>query len=408
MALDPRISLAIRVPDASSALDAFENTRQKIQDREIQKQQADQQSTLHKQQIAQGEQQAKQDQIAADQARQQRILKSVNDFAIGNQSLINEAQTTGDFTRLRGALEQRKSQLQQQGLPTETTNDGIAMIDAGQGGQVISSLGDAVNLYNQQTGLQQKSVAQRDYDSKLAVIKADPQFTTLEGQAAAIDLGLLGRAPSASAKTVDIGGVPHVFDPIKQTMTPVKIEGQEVTTDTVAQSEAKILEESEKVKTKETGRRGAIAAATAFAKDSNNKISGIQDLTENYTLAIEQLDAGAETGIVYSMLPSFDTNAMILDNISSQAGFNLAKSGGGIITEADMAWGMKTAIPQNLPPAELKDFLQKRSAAQTKIIKHLQEVTEFLGDGDKTLPDWYRHQRSTGKIKGLSDEELFK
>ena len=67
---------------------------------------------------------------------------------------------------------------------------------------------------------------------------------------------------------------------------------------------------------------------------------------------------------------------------------------------------MKTAIPQNLEPVALKNFLEKRSAAQGKIINHLQEVTEFLGDGDKTLPDWYKHSRAKGKNKTLSDKDL--
>jgi hypothetical protein len=184
-------------------------------------------------------------------------------------------------------------------------------------------------------------------------------------------------------------------------------------TDIVAGSEANIAGAKagavEDIKTTATGKRGAVKIATDFAKSSNEKIGGLKDLNTQYQAAIDELDKGANTGIVYNMLPSFDTNAMILDNIASQAGFDLAKSGGGIITEADMDWGMRTAIPQNLPPKELKEFLIKKQKAQTKIINHLREVTMFLGDGTKTLSDWYRKQdaekKSRAKTGALNADE---
>jgi len=145
MAIDSRIAMQGKSPQASQAINIFENALMNSQTRDIRQQQADQQALLAPFQLEQAKR-------ADSQGRQQQILKSVNDFAIGNQSIINDAQSTGDFTRLRGALEQRKLQLQQQGLPTETTDEGLALIDAGQGGQVVSALGDSVNLFNQQQG----------------------------------------------------------------------------------------------------------------------------------------------------------------------------------------------------------------------------------------------------------------
>lgn len=200
MALDPRISLAIRVPDASSALDVFENTRQKIQNREIQKQQSDQQIALQpfreqllQQQVAQGEQQAR-------LGQQQRVLKSVNDFAVGNASLIQTAQSTGDYTGLRGALEQRKAELIQQGLPTETTDEGLALIDAGQGRQVVSALGDSVNLFNQQQG-RGKSAGQREFQNLLTIAQ-DPNATELERNSAKRALGGMAKVSTSAQERI--------------------------------------------------------------------------------------------------------------------------------------------------------------------------------------------------------------
>lgn len=150
--IDHRILQQIGVRDNKSVLNTFENALNNAQARGVRGQQAEQQAALQpfrqqllEQQVAQGQQQAA-------QGRQGQILKSVNDFALGNKILIQNAQSTGDFTGLRGALVNRSAQLQQQGLPTETTDEGIALIDAGQGGRVISALGDSVNLFNQQSG----------------------------------------------------------------------------------------------------------------------------------------------------------------------------------------------------------------------------------------------------------------
>jgi len=164
MAIDHRILQQIGVRDNAPVLNMFQNALSANQNREIQQQQADQQAALQpfreqllQQQVAQGEQQAQ-------LGQQQRVLKSVNDFAVGNASLIQNAQATGDYTGLRGALEQRKAQLIQQGLPTETTDEGLALIDAGQGQQVVSALGDSVNLFNQQQGQQRRVVSSKILD----------------------------------------------------------------------------------------------------------------------------------------------------------------------------------------------------------------------------------------------------
>jgi hypothetical protein len=204
--IDHRIIQQIGVRDNAPALNMFQNTLSQVQNRDIQQQQADQQAELQpfrqqllEQQVAQGQQQQ-------TQGRQQQILKSVNDFALGNRSLIQNAQSTGDFTGLRNAMLQRREQLIQQGLPTETTDEGIALIDAGQGGQVISALGDSVNLFNQQQG-RGKSAVTRDFETKVNLVKNDPELKTPAAKAAAIDLGLEARASSSAQERIALDPV---------------------------------------------------------------------------------------------------------------------------------------------------------------------------------------------------------
>lgn len=200
MALDSRISLLGQQPKVSQAINIFENALMNNQTRDIRQQQADQQALLNPLQVQMQQQQVEQGQQTLSKGRQGQILKSVNDFALGNRSLIQEAQSTGDFTRLRGALEQRKVQLQQQGLPTETTDDGLALIDAGQGAQVISSLGDAVNLFNQQQG-RGKSVGQREFENLLSIAQ-NPNATDTERNSANRALGNLAKVSSSAQERI--------------------------------------------------------------------------------------------------------------------------------------------------------------------------------------------------------------
>ena len=100
MAIDHRIIQQIGVRDNAPALNMFQNTLSQVQNRGIQQQQADQQAELQpfRQQLL--EQQATIGAGQAQDAMNQRILKSVNDFAIGNQSIINDAVNTDDIDSL--------------------------------------------------------------------------------------------------------------------------------------------------------------------------------------------------------------------------------------------------------------------------------------------------------------------
>lgn len=420
--IDPRISMGVTVPNVSSAINIYDSILSSNLNREIaanqdaraqalapfQQQQAEQNLALGDQRSQINDQVIAQNNQTFNTERQNQYLKSINDYAVGNASLIQNALKTNDPTQLKQSLIRRRESLIQQGLPTETTDQGIQMLEVGNIQGVASALNDAVNVY-QQTQNQGMTATQRERTEALRVAQ-DPDATELERNSARRFLGDMANVSGGVAKTVDVGGVPHVFDPGKQTLVPAEISGQNVTANTVAESEAIIegakKEAAEEAATKGAGRRGAIASAKSFVDKASNDLREIPRLTTTYKDAIEQLDKGAETGIIYGMLPSIDTNALILDNIASEAGFSLAKSGGGIITEADMDWGMRTAIPRKLPPQELKTFLLNKVAAQDKIAKNLEEAIMFLGDGTKTLPDWYKFKKGQAKISEMTDEQL--
>tara|TARA_R110000772_G_scaffold140168_6_gene249326 strand:- start:1338 stop:2525 length:1188 start_codon:yes stop_codon:yes gene_type:complete len=200
MAIDHRIIQQIGVRDNAPALNMFQNTLSQVQNRGIQQQQADQQAELQpfRQQLL--EQQATIGAGQAQDATNQRILKSVNDFAIGNQSIINDAVNTGDPTQLQAALVKRRAQLVAQGLPTETTDEGLVMLGQGDIQGVVSGLSDSVRLFNQQQG-RGASAGQREFQNLLTIAQ-DPNATELERNSAKRALGSMAKVGTSAQERI--------------------------------------------------------------------------------------------------------------------------------------------------------------------------------------------------------------
>ena len=152
MAIDPRISLAATVPDVSKAINIFENALMNSQTRGIRQQQAEQQAAAapFEQQLL--EQRAAVGAGQAQDSTNQRKLKSINDFAISKQSVINNMVNTGDPSQMQSELVKRREQLIAQGLPTTETDEALVMLGQGNIQGVVSGLSDSVKLFNQQQG----------------------------------------------------------------------------------------------------------------------------------------------------------------------------------------------------------------------------------------------------------------
>ena len=162
MAINPNIALGVQGTNLTPAINIFENALMNSQTRDIRAQQLQQNQNLAPIQLEQAKR-------VEAQAANQRILKSVNDFAIGNQSIINDAVNTGDPTQLQSALVKRRAQLVQQGLPTEQTDEGIAMLGQGNIQGVVSALSDSVALFNQGNGQQTRVTSSKILDDGTTV-----------------------------------------------------------------------------------------------------------------------------------------------------------------------------------------------------------------------------------------------
>ena len=200
MAIDARISMMGQAPNVGQAINIFENALMNSQTRDIRQQQFDQQALLNPLQAQLTQQSVDAGNAQANDIANQRKLKSFNDFAIGNQSIIDNAVNTGNPTQLQSALVKRRAQLVQDDLSTAETDEAITMLGQGNIQGVVSALSDSVKLYNQSSG-QGASAGQREFQN-LINIAQNPNSTELERDSAKRALGSMAKVSTSAQERI--------------------------------------------------------------------------------------------------------------------------------------------------------------------------------------------------------------
>jgi hypothetical protein len=133
---------------------------------------------------------------------------------------------------------------------------------------------------------------------------------------------------------------------------------------------------------------GAMAPETAIAyfKQAENVGSSIRSMDS----AIQAIDEGAQSGVVYDMLPNVTVASAELQNAKSRLGLDVIGSVTfGALSAGEMSLAMDTAVPSGLPPAELKVWLTRKREAQRKMLTALQEAAIHFASGG-SQEDYYR------------------
>ena len=117
-------------------------------------------------------------------------------------------------------------------------------------------------------------------------------------------------------------------------------------------------------------------------KKTNLNITNIDD-------AISAIDKGANTGVIYAKLPSFQNASIELENVANRMGLDVINSATfGALSTDERKFALDTALPQNLPPKELKQFLIKKKQAQKKLADELKGAAIYLGKPGNTPAGW--------------------
>ena len=135
---------------------------------------------------------------------------------------------------------------------------------------------------------------------------------------------------------------------------------------------------------KAAGKQGQELALAAF-----NAASSARGTVSNIDEAIDALDKGANSGVIESRFPTWNAATIELENAANRLGLDVIGSVTfGALSEGELRLAMQTALPLNLSPPDLKDWLQRKRAAQMKLIGYMEEQARFLAKPGNTLADW--------------------
>jgi hypothetical protein len=166
----------------------------------------------------------------------------------------------------------------------------------------------------------------------------------------------------------------------------------------------------------------AIAGETEAAKSSIaasdkyfDRLDAIRPLISNIDRAIAAIDDGAQSGVFMSMMPSFRDASKQLDNVQKRLGLDVVSNTTfGALSAGELSLAIDTALPTNMDPPELREWLVEKKNAQVKLSNYVEDAAIFLGTPGNTIPRWIEHQKSqrqvggnqsaTGKVKFLGFE----
>ncbi len=205
-------------------------------------------------------------------------------------------------------------------------------------------------------------------DDLARAVEADP---TLAADALKIATGAGGASTKSYAPVVREDGtlVIPTYDPTTGTASAKEIEG--LTGETAAQKRA--------AEAALTAQQADNERAILLGQDAFKRASGLDGQISKLYQIQEQLDAGAETGIVRNMLPAFDAATAELRSLSNELGIDIINSATfGALSEKELALALSTAIDLTLPEDQLKEFVKQKIEAQTKLRNALLDRAQRL------------------------------
>ena len=205
-------------------------------------------------------------------------------------------------------------------------------------------------------------------------------------KATRIKLGLEPRAVGAAAKTVLIGGVPHIFDPVTKEFVQATVRGKVVTAETVGEAKGIISGE-------EARRKGRVTLSNKVIDKGFAAIGNINANIRNIDRALDALNRGAKTGAIQRFLPNITKASVELGQIQKELGLDIVGAVTfGALSKGELDLALSTALPVGLSPPDLTDFLTRKKSAQEKLRDYYRDQIEFL-DGGGTVAEFSAQQR---------------
>tara|TARA_R110000850_G_scaffold105926_8_gene217119 strand:+ start:678 stop:1934 length:1257 start_codon:yes stop_codon:yes gene_type:complete len=383
MAIDPRIAMGAQAPNLQSSLKLFQDTLNNIQGRKMNAQSMAQNEQMNPLRVQEAQQVVDSNDSTAATNRENQNIQSIANYAPTLRKFLDN----GDNMGAAQSLTQRIDFLERNGRDPTESREALQAITNGNPDMVLQAL-DIAEREAVSRGLvgnaSNMTAGQKEFQSLTEQAQSSDPFIS---QAARIRLGVDPRAGMSAQE---------------------RIASDTGTTDAVAASQSKIqgsVEQTKQdIKAKAEGKTAAVKAAVSKAADAFDKVANIRSTMSNYDTAIAELDAGAATGTIYSAVPSLNSASKRLDNVIKNLGLNVIGSTTfGALSESELAFALRAAIPDNLPPRELRQWLVAKKASQEKLLQGIEAFVSFTGGGEKTLADW-NNRESLLKFGGTPED----
>ncbi|MHC1628316.1 MAG: hypothetical protein ACXQTI_05765, partial [Candidatus Nezhaarchaeales archaeon] len=149
-------------------------------------------------------------------------------------------------------------------------------------------------------------------------------------------------------------------------------------------SDAVAKNEANKAKSVQLAKDSASAAKAAQSTFGN-----LKNANAIYDRAIAAIDKGAKSGAFTKLLPTIRSETLELQNAIRQAGLNTISGVTlGAISKPELELALAVDIPESMDEKELKPYLQKKKAANIKLMKELNKMSSFLSKKGNTVAMW--------------------
>jgi len=201
-----------------------------------------------------------------------------------------------------------------------------------------------------------------------------------------------------SSKILDGGVIVYAFnDGTRKVVDGLgnEVTGEEAQKAITEAEERGIQLQGERSGARRAGTVGVDTALAAFERvgEIRTNIANLEE-AKRLLLPEDQGGGGANSGQLADLLPNWKASTIALENVKNRLGLDVVGSVTfGALSESELNMALNTALPTNLPEADLIKWLDDKIKAQNKLMAYLNDQAIFLSDGDKTVGDWLRHVR---------------
>ena len=143
----------------------------------------------------------------------------------------------------------------------------------------------------------------------------------------------------------------------------------------------------------------ALEAFTEVGKIRTNMVN----LVEARRLVAEE---DANTGVIMTRLPNWQASTIALENAKNRLGLDVIGSVTfGALSESELNLALNTALPTNLSEEALIDWIDRKIAAQNKIMAYFTEQAQFLSSGDRTVGEWLNFKKDDLRKTKINDKQ---